>query len=369
MEEKFGQYTYDGKFEGNVLIVGRTGCGKTTFIQKLVQNKMFGNDIVNVFWVSKIFLDPDREEAIRNCFVDQNAQLAYPNNIDDFNYLIDSFMSQKSPSVSENDLGELPQISKLIIMDDVSGLAEKSEYFSNFLTISRKCGFSCVYVFHTIYPGQQSWEMIMSQTHIFNLFPGSIHSGRILKTLSLFASRQKHTYFPNNQVWLNKLYFQISNLKEKKCLTVDTRDVNDLGLGKFRTSAENNKEQTCYFNRNNTNARFKSYVAKCVSQGKLVFLISDQIFDQNFEYKNPKINFENSLSNGIISREGKFTDRENLSNGRPETSKTDRGISGSYQSESACSRLRGGKSGNNIRRSSSEQLRGSVRKKPGFLSN
>ena len=61
------EYTCDGKFEGNVLIVGRTGCGKTTFIQKLAQNKMFVNDIVNVFWVSKIFLSQEREEAIRDC--------------------------------------------------------------------------------------------------------------------------------------------------------------------------------------------------------------------------------------------------------------------------------------------------------------
>ena len=236
-------------------------------------------------------------------------------------------------------------------MDDVSGLADKSEDFCNFLAVSRKYGFSCVYVFHTIYPGRQSWEMIMSQTHIFNFFPGSIHSGRILKTLSLFASRQKHTYLPNNQVWLNKLYFQISNSKEKKCLTVDTRDVNDLGPGKFRTSAENNEEQNCYFNSNNTDARFKSYIAKRVSQDQLVFSISDQISDQNFGHKNPKINFEN-LSNGITSREGKFTDRENFSDGRSETSKRDRGSSGSYQSEPASSRLQGEKSANNIRRSS-----------------
>ena len=369
MEEKFGQYTYDGKFEGNVLIVGKTGCGKTTFIQKLAQNKMLGNDIINVFWVSKIYLEPDREEAIRNCFVDQNVQFAYPNNIDDFNNLIDSFMSEKSPSVSENDLGELPLINKLIIMDDVSGLADKSEDFSNFLTVSRKYSFSCVYVFHTIYPGRQSWEMIMSQTHIFNFFPGSIHSGRILKTLSLFARRQKHNYFPNNQVWLNKLYFQIYNSNGKKCLTVDTRDVNDLGPGKFRTSAEDNKEQNCYFNRNNTDTRFKSYLAKRVSQDQLVFSISDQIFDRNFGYKNPRINFENLLSNEIASREGKFTDRENFSNGRSGTSKRDRGSNRFYQSEPASSRLRRGKSGNSIRRSSSEQLGGSVRKKPRFLSD
>lgn len=50
------QYTYDGKFEGNILIVGRTVCGKTTFIQKLGKNKLFGDEITDVFWVSKIIL-------------------------------------------------------------------------------------------------------------------------------------------------------------------------------------------------------------------------------------------------------------------------------------------------------------------------
>ena len=90
-------------------------------------------------------------------------------------------------------------MNKLIIMDDVFGLADKSQDFSSFLTVSRKYGFSCVYVFHTIYPGRQNWEMIMSQTHIFNFFPGSIHNSRILKTLALLqADRKTHIYLTNN---------------------------------------------------------------------------------------------------------------------------------------------------------------------------
>ena len=36
-------YTYNGKFEGKVLIVGRTGCGKTTIVQNLGKNNLFGN--------------------------------------------------------------------------------------------------------------------------------------------------------------------------------------------------------------------------------------------------------------------------------------------------------------------------------------
>ena len=50
MESK---YSFDGKFEGNILIVGRTGCGKTTFIQNLGINRMFRNELIEVFWVSE----------------------------------------------------------------------------------------------------------------------------------------------------------------------------------------------------------------------------------------------------------------------------------------------------------------------------
>ena len=131
-------------------------------------------------------------------------------------------------------------------------------------------GFSCVYFFHTIYPGRQSWEII-SNTYFF-FFSWIDTYWENTKTLALFASRQKNTYLPNQQVWLNKLYFQISNSKDKKCLTVDTRDVNDLGPGKFRTFAENNSEQTCYFNRNNSDSRYSSYLAKRVSQENFFLL-------------------------------------------------------------------------------------------------
>ena len=36
---------YYGQFYGNILVVGRTGCGKTTFLKKLGLNNFFGNII------------------------------------------------------------------------------------------------------------------------------------------------------------------------------------------------------------------------------------------------------------------------------------------------------------------------------------
>ena len=73
-------------------------------------------------------------------------------------------------------------------MDDIAGLAEKSETFVNFLTVSKKFGLTCVYVFHTIYLTRQNWQMILGQTKIFNIFPGSIQTSLIVKILSSFCS-------------------------------------------------------------------------------------------------------------------------------------------------------------------------------------
>ena len=66
---------------------------------------------------------------------------------------------------------------------------------------------------------------------------------------------------PTRNIWINKLYYNISNSRQKQCLTVDTRDVNELGPGKFRTQTDNGTEQICYYNRNKSDISFNSFLA------------------------------------------------------------------------------------------------------------
>ena len=194
------KYSYNGKFEGNVLVVGRTGCRKTSFVQNLARNKLFG-DIKKVFWISKIDLSNEREDDIRDCFQNQHVHFNYPNNLEDFEYLLEMCKRDRAEYV-ENNLGEKTVLDKLIVMDDVSGLADKSDDFANFLTVSRKYGITCVYIFHTIYPSRQNWQMIMSQTQIFNFFPGSIQAGAIVRILSSFAIKFKNGCLPHRNFGL-----------------------------------------------------------------------------------------------------------------------------------------------------------------------
>ena len=162
------EYTCGGKCKGNILIVGRAGCGKTTFVQNLGKNKLFGN-IKEAQLISKIELYNDREENIRDCFVDQIVNIEYPVNVEEFDDLLEKY-TRKKACYTKSDLGENMVLDKVIVMDDVSDLADKSNEFAKFLTVSRKYGLTCVYTFHTIYPIRQNWEMIISQTKIFNFF-------------------------------------------------------------------------------------------------------------------------------------------------------------------------------------------------------
>ena len=72
----------------------------------------------------------------------------------------------------------------LIVMDHVIGLADNSNDFANFLIVARKFGYSCVYIFHIIYPEKANCEMNLSQTKIINIFPAWIEQSIALKIIS-----------------------------------------------------------------------------------------------------------------------------------------------------------------------------------------
>ena len=114
--------------------MGRTSCGKTTFVQNLAKNQLFG-DINAVYWISKIELSSDRENNIKDCFVNQEVEFDYPNNVEDFDYLLEMYKRRNADYV-ENDLGEKMVLDKLIVMENVSGFADRSDKFANFLTVS-----------------------------------------------------------------------------------------------------------------------------------------------------------------------------------------------------------------------------------------
>ena len=75
-------YCYDRKFEGYILIIGQTGCGKTTFTQNIAKNNLFGE------------LKTGREKSILE-FFSKNVNFKYLQSMDEFNKDLD-FVQKKT---------------------------------------------------------------------------------------------------------------------------------------------------------------------------------------------------------------------------------------------------------------------------------
>ena len=80
---------YQDQFGGNILVVGRTGCAKTTFLEKLGINKFFGN-LVKTEWISGIDMDKKREAKIQSCFSNE-TEIHIAKEPDELNSLIETF--------------------------------------------------------------------------------------------------------------------------------------------------------------------------------------------------------------------------------------------------------------------------------------
>ena len=267
---------YNGQFSGNILVVGRTNCSKTTFIEKLGLNNFFG-DIVKTEWISGIGIDKKREAEIQSYFKNE-TKVHIAKDQDELNSLIDTFKQRSEESYDKEDdnsnlnvnniFGENRKMDQFIIMDDVSGVADISKNFANFLTVSRKYGYNCVYVFHVINPSSQIWQKIISQINIFNIFPASVPFNSVSKIIQGNCILQSKKYVPVRSLWLSRVFNDLANSHEKHCLTIDCGYLNKNGPGRFRSSAENPEKQVFCFNKPGDDVYYNTFITERIKEGE-----------------------------------------------------------------------------------------------------
>ena len=159
-------------------------------------------------------------------------------------------------------------------MEDVAGLADKSNDFANFLKVRQKFGYICLYIFHIIYPTKSIWQIILPQTKISNIFLPTIQLGNIIKILTNNCDRKTISYI--RDLWINRLYLSLSNESKYSCLTIDCRKS---GPAKYRYDADSNLEQFFYYGQSKKDRLFNILLAKKVNQNEnlLVFQIDSVI--------------------------------------------------------------------------------------------
>ena len=124
-------FQYEATLTNNILVLGQTGCGKTSFVQSLGKNKIFGSNLLSVDWVSKINLIKNGEGEIRQCFTYTNVDFHHPNDVEELNLLTETFQEETydeeekadCDSIIDGDgcniFGSNKKFGELIVIDDV----------------------------------------------------------------------------------------------------------------------------------------------------------------------------------------------------------------------------------------------------------
>ena len=174
-------------------------------------------------------------------------------------------------------VGEHAERDSLIVLDDVSGLADKSPSFVTFMTVCRKFGYSLLYVFHETVQSSPRWKDILSQTHIFCVFPSALDL--VINYLMKFITRSGsgQGYVSRQQMWITNLVRALAKKSGYSCFCVDRRP-HVFGAARYRSQVENPTVQYCYLNSSTLDKLFDTFTSRRLDQeDKIEFIIEKQV--------------------------------------------------------------------------------------------
>ena len=174
-------------------------------------------------------------------------------------------------------MGEHVERDSLIVLDDVSGLADKSPSFVTFMTVCRKFGYSLLYVFHETVQSSPRWKDILSQTQIFCVFPSTLDL--VINYLMKFVTRSGsgRGYVSRQQMWITNLVRVLAKKSGYSCFCVDKRP-HVFGAARYRSQVENPMVQYCYLNSSTSEKLFDSFTSRRREQeDKIEFIIKKQV--------------------------------------------------------------------------------------------
>ena len=176
-------------------------------------------------------------------------------------------------------------------MDDFSGLADKSKKFASFLTIARIINYTCIYIFHIIYPEKIIWRRILYQINIFNIFPASVSLAHVRTILESVCIRKTTKYIPQSEFWISMLFIELDNRNNGVCLALDCSGINKARPGRFRTEVDKPDFQSCYFKVANDEQSYNDFISQHINssetddriQFKIIHLKSKTISEETFD--------------------------------------------------------------------------------------
>ena len=290
--------SYSSSLYGNIMILGKTGSGKTSLVQRWGLNGFF--KVNKVYWISSLELDENRKTEIDSSF-NQDVVFTVAPNVTILEKVIHELkiiaeqkqQERETESFDERDfIGEKTRYDSLVVFDDMSTIADRSNVFGHFLTVSRKFNYVCVYIFHIINSKDSDlWNIISSQTHIYCFLNVGTLAPKIKGLISencIRSAYDKNNYLTRNNMWLTKLICSLFNNHTKEHVLIDNRESCGSKC-KIRSRSDELQTQICYYPIENDNRYFDKYttIRDSYKDDRFVLshLVGNTIGGENIHFK------------------------------------------------------------------------------------
>ena len=235
---------YNAKFNSHMLIIGSTGTGKTTYVEKILENGFLeGNELL---WISS-------EQ------VSKETRLSYSEKFHNFN-TISFYEINKSVDVSEFFDEIIPQIKKkyvesnrqyktIMVFDDLLTIIDKTEKFGIFLASCRHYGVLAVNIFQG-FRNTDKWDNIKANSPILVVFKLGLMSGRVITQIANIVANSTEQTISKQKNWLHRAFADtVIKSPKHQHLLVDLQAKSGFNPTMFRSNTDNMYCQECFFDK------------------------------------------------------------------------------------------------------------------------
>ena len=280
---------YDASYlNGNMVIVGKPATGKTEYVCRCLNNGYY-KGVKEIYYVAPSeTVSEKRAQELERIFSNYDLHIysggnkeELENSLDEIKKICKAEIDDRATGSSRQSKGgELPKITKLMILDDMGMIADTSRQYTNFMTRARKMNFATVTIFHDIGANTGIWSMINSVSNRFVLFSVGNPSS-IANFLSKFClDRQKldgYRYGTKKNNWLFSAYKrEVQHVGEHLLIDVDAADkrlncgspfgqVRSLTGGIYNNETDTYDYQIEYIHRNAGKGEHSSFTSERVS--------------------------------------------------------------------------------------------------------
>ena len=241
-EDNYKGLRYNGKFNSHMLIIGSTGTGKTTYVEKILENGFLEGD--ELMWISS-------EQVSKETRLRYSEKFQYFKTISfyEISKAVDvlEFFDEVIPTLKKKYTESNGKYKTIMVFDDLLTITDKTEKFGIFLASCRHYGVLAVNIFQG-FRNTDKWDNIKANSPILVVFKLGLMSGRVITQIANVVANSTEQAISKQKNWLHRAFSDtVIKSQKHQHMLIDLQARSGFNPTMFRSNTDNMYCQECFF--------------------------------------------------------------------------------------------------------------------------